>query len=380
MESRSERKKILYVITKSNWGGAQRYVYDLATKLPKETIETKVILGGRGVLGNALERSGIPVISIEKLGRDVKFIDDIRVFFELRKLFKTEHPDVIHLNSSKIGAIGALAARFAGVKKIIFTAHGFAFNEKRSELQRFAIKGVTWFTLLLSSKTITLSDQEEKQAKAFPFVGEKIVRIENGIEIPRFFGKTESREKLAEHLGKPPEFFSKMHIIGTIAELTANKGLSYTIEAMQHINEYVLVVIGEGEERTKLEHLIQEKNLAGKVFLFGFIENASLLAKAFDIFLLASLKEGLPYALLEVGGAGIPVLTTAVGGIPGIITDQRNGMLIKPKSSKEIELGLKFLIEHKEERKLWGEMLKRDIAEKYNLEKMLKKTLEIYER
>ncbi|MDD5051032.1 MAG: glycosyltransferase [Candidatus Pacebacteria bacterium] len=380
MEPKSGKSKILFVITKSNWGGAQRYVYDLATNLPKETYEPFVIFGGRGILANTLEKAGIQTLSLPQLGRDPNTIQDIRVFFALLTLFKKERPNIVHLNSSKIGAIGALAARFSGVKNIIFTAHGFAFNEDRSEIARLIIKGITWFTLLLSTKVITLSDREEKQAKNFPGVAKKVVKIKNGIELPHFLSKTEARETLSTRLGQTPDFLAKKHIVGTIAELTANKGLIYAVEAMQNIEEYVFVIIGEGEDREKLTTYMKEKNLGSKVYLLGFIENASTLAKAFDIFLLSSLKEGLPYALLEVGGAGIPILTTAVGGIPTIIEDQKNGMLIKPKSAREIELGLKFLITHKEERKSLGEKIREDIAEKFNLKQMLEATFILYKR
>ncbi len=375
-----EKRKVLYVITKSNWGGAQRYVYDLATNLPKERYLSLVVFGGKGILADALEKAGIPILSIPKLERDLKFTQDVKVFFKLLKLFRSEQPDIVHLNSSKIGAMGALAARIAGIKNIIFTAHGFAFNEERGEVARFFIRGITWLTMLLCTKVITLSEREEKQAKKFPGILSKIAKIANGVKLPHFLSKKESREKLGAVLGYTPDFFSQKNIIGTIAELTTNKGLLYAFEAMAHIEDFVLVVIGGGEDRDKLAKYIQEKNLSSKIYLTGFIENASTYAKAFDIFLLSSVKEGLPYALLEVGGAGIPVLTTAVGGIPTIIEDHKNGMLIKPKNSKEIELGLKFFISHKEERKSFGDNLKRDITEKFNLENMLEATFSLYDQ
>ncbi len=380
MDTQTKKKKILYVITKSNWGGAQRYVYDLATHLPRDTYESLVVFGGRGILAHSLEKADIQTLSLSRLERDPKIIGDMQVFFALLKLFKKERPDIVHLNSSKIGAMGALAGRIAGIKNIIFTAHGFAFNEERSSFERFAIKCITWLTLFLSTTTITLSEREEKQAKAFPAISSKITKIPNGVKLPHFLTKTEAKEKLALHLGFTADFFLKKHIIGTIAELTPNKGLMHALEAMRGIEDYVFIIIGEGEDREKLTKYIQEHKLESKVFLTGFMENASVFAKAFDIFLLSSLKEGLPYALLEVGGAGVPILTTAVGGIPTIIEDQKNGMLIRPKSAKEIELGLKFLITHKEERKKFGDTLKQDIAHKFNLEQMLSATFVLYEK
>src|SRR3989344_556905 len=92
------RKKILYVITKSNWGGAQRYVYDLATNLPKEEFGVAVALGGTGVLAQKLEDACIKTFSTNSLQRNVSFGADIKSFFELLNLFKTEKPDIAHLD------------------------------------------------------------------------------------------------------------------------------------------------------------------------------------------------------------------------------------------------------------------------------------------
>jgi len=126
------RKKIAYVITKSNWGGAQRYVYDLATNVPKNTFDVIVVCGGNGTLAKKLEQEGTRVIRIKGLERDIRFGSEIRVLYRLKHLFAQEQPDIVHLNSSKIGGLGSLAARMARVPHIIFTAHGFAFNEKRN--------------------------------------------------------------------------------------------------------------------------------------------------------------------------------------------------------------------------------------------------------
>ena len=105
------KKKILYVITKSNWGGAQRYVYDLATEVSKNNrYDVSVAVGGSGTLKSRLEESSIVVMPIRSLQRDVRLLSDIKVFFELLTFFQKEKPDVIHLNSSKVGVIGGLAA------------------------------------------------------------------------------------------------------------------------------------------------------------------------------------------------------------------------------------------------------------------------------
>src|SRR3989344_2153145 len=107
------KKKILYVITKSNWGGAQRYVYDLAAHFSREDgYEVAVALGGDGTLRKKLEDKSVRVIRIPALERDVRIMSDVRAFFALLKLLQEETPDIVHLNSSKIGFLGTLACFF----------------------------------------------------------------------------------------------------------------------------------------------------------------------------------------------------------------------------------------------------------------------------
>ena len=112
--------------------------------------------------------------------------------------------------------------------------------------------------------------------------------------------------------------------------------------------------------------------------LIGEYLNAASLLYAFDIFLLPSLKEGLPYALLEAGVAGLPVIATNVGGVPEIIEDMKSGIIIKEKRPKEIEEALKFLIDHPEKRKEFGEQLQKTVVQNFTLERMVKETVALY--
>ena len=295
------KRKVTYVITKSNWGGAQRYVFDLATNLPKEQFEVSVILGGDGLLAQKLREQKTSVYRSLLLERDISFTKDIKSFFELYRLFKKICPDVVHLNSSKAGGIGALAARMAGVKNIIFTVHGLPEDEPRGVLARLLIKVATRLTFALCDKVITVSKDNQRRVRGS-------VLIYNGIG-PIVFGTGDTIRSAF-----PPG----VTITGTIGELNKNKNQVALIEeAKQNPNMYVAIV-GEGEMRSKLERLINKYNLNNRVKLFGFLPAAEVL-KGFDIFALPSLKEGLPYVLLEAKQAGLPIVANRVGGIPDIL-------------------------------------------------------------
>jgi glycosyltransferase involved in cell wall biosynthesis len=108
------------------------------------------------------------------------------------------------------------------------------------------------------------------------------------------------------------------------------------------------------------------------------MDHAAEYLKAFNIFVLPSLKEGLPYAILEAGCASLPVVATTVGGIPEIIEDMRSGVLVQPKNIRELSHALSFMIEHPDERRRYGSALKERIAQNFSVQKMVDSVAELY--
>ena len=119
--------KICFGITKGGWGGAQRYVYDIATNLPRDIYDISAISGAPGLLCEKLKAQNIPVFILDKLNRDISPLRDLSAFFSLIRLLQKNKPGILHLNSPKMGLLGAVAGRLAGVKKIIYTSHGWPF-------------------------------------------------------------------------------------------------------------------------------------------------------------------------------------------------------------------------------------------------------------
>src|SRR6266853_5794641 len=182
MQDNLARVKVCFVITKGYWGGATKYVFTLATSLPKDQFEVVVICGEGNDLKNKLKEKGIICLDLPNLKRDISLYSEIKNFFALVKILKKERPDVLHLYSSKAGGLGSLAGRIARIPKIIFTAHGWAFNEERKIVEIGIIALASWITVVLSHKTIVIAERERKQAISMPFVNEKkIVLIRNGI-------------------------------------------------------------------------------------------------------------------------------------------------------------------------------------------------------
>jgi len=392
--------KICYLITKSNFGGAQRYVYDLATEAKAAGHEVLVGFGGEGPLKAKLDDGGVRTISINTLERDVRLLGDIKTFFTLLALFHNENPDILHLNSSKMGGLGAAAGRVINTRNhllrllgkkntvmhIVFTGHGWAWNEERGDVERFVIGLFHWLTILLSHETIAVSRRTRDQVAVLPFTWHKLKVIHNGRDPMNPVAKEDALDIIFGDQ-KSTWLTESPIIIGTIAELHKSKGLSYAILAMAQMKKQkpdtrlLFVIIGEeGQERDSLEKLIVQYELEGSVFIAGRKENAASLLSAFDIFLLPSITEAFPYAVLEAGNAGLPVVATAVGGIPEIIHDMESGILIQSRNPSEIARAILYLVDNPQRMAKLGEVLKERIRDRFSVKHMVTQTFSVYNR
>ncbi|HEY4515906.1 MAG TPA: glycosyltransferase family 4 protein [Candidatus Paceibacterota bacterium] len=372
------KKKVLFVITKgSPFGGAQKYVYDLATNTPPD-FEAVVACGGNIGLPEALEQKGIRTVKIEGLVREIHFFDEFKVCWDLVKLFRKERPDVVHLNSSKIGGVGAVAGRIARVPKIIFTSHGWGFNEKhRSNLAKIFYALGHWMTLILVHRTIAVSEKTKKDASWMPFVSKKITVIHNGIGQFKLKTKKEARNILTG------EEASKKIVVFSLSELHKNKGLDVALNGLsrlpEKIKEKILYCIaGDGEEKANLEKLVRDLGIESMVEFLGFIKDGRELLSGADIFLFPSRTENLPYAILEAGLTGLPIITTSVGGIPEVITNMTDGILVHPQSAREISEAIIYTIENREKVKQFKEKIRERVMSDFSIEKMREKTYYLY--
>jgi glycosyltransferase involved in cell wall biosynthesis len=320
-------------------------------------------------------------VKIEALQRDVNFTKDLSVLFELIRIIKKEKPDVLHLNSSKMGIVGTMAGRICRVPKIIFTAHDWAFNNKHGFFSKRVITFLQWMTVILSHITITVSQKTADQISSFPFINKnKIKVIYNGVSCISFIGRDDARRSL---LPSRQEIKNELWI-GTMSELHFRKGIDFVINSFAELAKkypnIIFVVMGSGEEQMSLATQIKKLGLFEKIFLVGQTAEAKKYLKAFDIFTLTSRTEALPYALLEAGLAQLPVIATSVGGVPEVINSSETGILvsISKNTLNEVTTALERLIKNKEEQILLGQNLEHRIKTRFSKGQMLEETFALY--
>ena len=368
------KRKVLYVITKSNWGGAQRYVFDLATNLPPEKFSVAVACGGSGRLVQKLKEKNVRVLPVPSFQRDIAVFKEFAVFGELLKIFKTERPDAVHLNSSKAGGLGALAARIAGVPKIIFTSHGLAWDEDRNIFAKMAIYLLSQLTFALCHKVITISKDTHRRVS-------KSVLIYNGIQKIDFREREEARRKIVGQVIKDTPW------IGTLGEFTRNKGYTYLIQAASLLKKrriaFRMSLVGNGEDLPEIKRQAIESGLysnpgsSAYIDLPGFRPDYARNLKAFEIFVLASVKEGLPYVLLEAGQAGCAVVGSRIPGIIDVVGEA--GILVEPKNPVALAEALEQLFKDRTLRQTLGKKLQERVQKDFSLEHMVQKTIALYQ-
>lgn len=378
-----ERKKILFLITKSNWGGAQRYVFDLATNLNPDQYEVVVALGGDGELISKLEGAGIRTVIIAGLTRDISIIQELKVVFTIGSIIRNERPDILHVNSSKAGAIGAFVGRVLRVPRVIFTAHGWAFNEDRPQLQKNVFKILHWLTVLLSHCTIVVSTATKTQMN-WPKVQHKMVVINPGRSITDLKHRLEAREILETKIVDAVANLSEYHAdiwVGTIAELHPVKQLNRAIDSIASLSRTIptirYIIIGAGQCKPSLQQQVANLGIEQHVFFTGAVHEAARLLKAFDVFVLPSESEAFGYVLLEAGIAHVPVVATDVGGIPDIITNNETGLLVPVHDTPALTRALQTLVT---DTKMCEKLADANVvvANEFTIEKMVEKTTQLY--
>jgi glycosyltransferase involved in cell wall biosynthesis len=251
--------KILYLITQADNGGAQKYVLSLAQHFNGE------IAAGEGrYLYEEAKKLNLPIHHLKHLKRKINLLEDFLAFIEIFRLIRRVNPEIVHVNSSKVGFLGSIAGKLCG-KKIVFTAHGFVFLETKSVTARGFYIFSEWFASFFRDRIIAVSDEDRRQALKNKIISaKKIVTVHNGLGKIDFLDRTEARKQL--------NLSESEFVIGSIANFYQTKALDLLINAFGLLpkdlqQRYCLLIIGDGPEKINLTKLISSLGLSDRIIL-----------------------------------------------------------------------------------------------------------------
>ncbi len=385
-------KKILYLVTQSKWGGAQKYVLDLTRHLQKQN-EVHIAYGKSQDKNSEFlkqcEKLGSKTIEIPYLVRDIDLGKDYLAMIDIYKLLNKENYNLIHLNSSKAGLLGALAAKLYNSNpmnirvRVVYTAHGYVFNEPLPNFKKQLYTMSEKFSSGMDHLIITVSEADRQLAIEKKISHpKKIFTIHNGLDFSQynFWKREEALEKL--NLKNDKKY------IATIASFYKTKGYPYLVEAVkllraaapEFLSQYQFVFIGDGPELANIKAQVKTADLESAIKFLGEIPDAHQYLKAFDLFVLPSVKEGLPYTILEAGLARIPVIASKVGGIPEIIEDKKTGLLTAPANPLALKDAIKNILSDKNLADNLAEKNEQNIRTNFSLNKTLSETEKLYSK
>ena len=318
--------RVAHLITGDLWAGAEVQVAHLLSGLAEcRELKLGAVLFADGRLAQELRENGIWVSVLRE-----KDLGALRLVRALGRVLRRHEVEVLHTHGYKESILGAVAGRWAGVRRYVKTEHGRVEPSRAWDGMKMSVyrRVDQWVARRASDRVIAVSlDLYRHLTTCLP--EGRVVLIRNGVDPRRIVvgvSPAEVRRRLG--IGEDAPLF------GTVGRLVPVKGLAYFLEAARGLLEVLpearFLVVGDGPLRPELERRARELGIARAVKFSGFRADVLDIVNALDVFVMPSIHEGLPMALLEATALGKPIVASAVGGIPEVLDDLR-GWLVPPR-------------------------------------------------
>ena len=348
--------RVVCVINELDLGGAERLLADQINHSRDVEFHVCLLTAARSVLASQL-RGGVEVRDLAAAGRW-----DPRPIVRLRAALNEIRPDIVHAHLPRSGAITALADR-GPRRPMIYTEHSIwpAYRQITRRLAFVAARAAN--VVVAVSDTVRRSCHEHTRVP-----DDRIRTIRNGVSLDRLGAAVPTRGTTRLRLC-------------AVGSLLPIKGYPYLLRALASLAgeiEVSLDVFGGGPELGALSSLARELGLSGSVRLRGQFANAASELPGYDAFCLPSLIEGLPMALIEAMGTGLPVIASAVGGVPEVVTDGESGMLVAPADPAALAAALRTLARDPDLRARMGESARRVVRDHLSIERSVEAYTSLY--
>jgi glycosyltransferase involved in cell wall biosynthesis len=361
--------RILQLISSQGLYGAENVLLNLSTELNRQ---------GHSCIVGAFQDSRKPNTEVttraQELGLPTAIIPcrgqaDWGAVRAIRALVKKNETDLIHTHGYKADLYVYAAQMKSLPAALVATCHNWP---GRSVAMRSYAMLDRW-ALRRFDRVAAVSEVVARTLLASGIKESQVAYIANGVPIP----ERKAQPSLALEINK-----GKRVLIGTVARLSSEKGLNFFLDAARQLTtqfpETLFVIVGEGPERAALEQQVKALGLEENVIFAGARSDLAGVYASLDVFLMTSLNEGMPLALLEAMAAGVPVVATRVGAIPSLIPDASKGSLIEPGSAAAIVQGITPLLSDGELRRKVGENAREHVREKFSAGRMAERYLQLY--
>ena len=366
--------RLLYFHAHPVYGATAKYLFTLAENVDKIDFEVGILYPSFPQL-EAFKK----LKNVDNLVVDSKYFagNIIRYAPSIAKEIRKFSPDIIHINDPSF--LGVIAARLAGVQKVVITHHTpevkAQYNWKGKLAKNLAFK--------LTDSFIFTSDYDQEiggQLDNIPFKKSKVIAY--GLDTNKFSQTQLQRDTIRVDIREKLQIPQNNIVIASAGRLVAQKAQSDLIKAANIVcskhDNVTFVLVGEGSLRNQLEIQVENQGLSEKFLLPGFVNNIEEFLSGVDIFTMSSLFEGLCYAVVEAAAMSVPVVATAVGGMRYSIADNETGFLVEPRNPEKLAEKINFLLDNPDIAQQMGEKGRTRFIKLFTLERMISETEALY--
>ncbi len=386
MPGSDEPIRILRVIARLNMGGPAIHVSSLAAGLEPRGYETTLVAGslarGEDSMAVLAERLDIPVRTIPELQREVSPIDDARSVRRMREIIRELRPHILHTHTAKAGAIARAAALVSGAARpaiLVHTFHGHVLKGYFDPVRTAFFKKVERSLARVTDALVAVSPEVRDELVAAGIAPrEKFSVIRLGIPLEERLGDATADLDYRRLYGISESAF----VVGWVGRMTDVKDTDAVLEivgaARDRGLEAVLVMVGDGPDRVRLEQLAHDIGIARSTFFVGYQPEVAGYYRLFDAFLLPSVNEGTPVSAIEALASGTPVVATRVGGVPDVVRDGEDGFLFEPGDTDDAAERLALLASDATLRSALGASGRERVLRRYSVSRLVEDVDRLY--
>lgn len=328
--------RIMRIIARLNVGGPAIHVTLLSERLGPPEFESTLVCGHigehEGDMAYLAETRGITPVYLPELGRELSPLRDLATLVKLWRLMRQYRPDVVHTHTAKAGFVGRLAAWLADVPVRVHTFHGHVFHGYFGRLKTTLFLWLERLTARLSDRLITISpgliDELANQYRIAPT--EKFTNIPLGLELQPFADTPRRAGACRARFGIPPD----APLIGIVGRIVPIKNHALFLQMAQRVHQQhpdaYFLIVGDGELRAEVKAQAAQLGLGDRVVFTGFLQDLKPVYSDLDVLVISSDNEGTPVSIIEALAAGVPVVSTAVGGVPDLLHGGDYGRIVPP--------------------------------------------------
>ena len=367
--------KVLEMIDRPFLGGGQMILLSLARSLDHERFDVSISAKGGGPLEDAARESGILFYPVPfQKGFSFRLINVIASVLRKKEI------DILHTHGGIAGFYGRWAARRARTPVVVHTLHGIHYLHYRNFFLKWSYAFLERLFSQFTDALIYVSEADRRKGKMWKLVTEsKSHVIRNGIDFPEPPGQEKLNARRKE-LGIEPG----QAVIGTVARLHRQKGLIYLVQAARSLRlrhpEAKIVVVGGGPLEQELTETAERIAGPGVCLFLGERSDAREILPLFDVFVLPSLWEGLPLALIEAASLAKPIVASNIDGVREVIRNGETGLLVPSADPQGLADAISRLLEERDFAACLGNQARADIPPRFALKRMVEETENLYIR